>query len=262
MLPTPPSFPAATKVRCDFHSHTINDPRDKHVWHTGEELIDKAQSQGFGALAITLHGRQYFPRHLEEYAAERGVLLMPGVEQDINGCHVLLLNFEKDAANGIRNFKDLAAEKRPGTMVIAAHPFFPGEICLGEKVMEHAELFDALEITGFYHPWWNPNLKALEVAATLNKRVVGNSDTHTLQQLGSTFSEIEVDLPWDIGTSPASARLAQRLALIDSMKAGRIEVHSRPLRAHELGSIGYKVVGRGYMPWVDYKKTRQQPKCD
>jgi predicted metal-dependent phosphoesterase TrpH len=245
-------------VRCDFHTHTINDPRDKHVWHTAEELIDKAHSQGVGALAITLHGRQFFPRHLEEYAAEKGILLIPGVEQDIENCHVLLLNFERDAANETRHFHEIASLRSPENYVIAAHPFFPGSICLGDKVMAHTEVFDALEVTGFYHPWWNPNLKALEVAHSLQKTVVGNSDTHTLQQFGSTYSLVHVDAAAYSHADPKQ----RRNALITAMKQGRVEVHTRPLHAHEMGSIGFKVVGRGYMPWVDYKKSRNQPACD
>jgi predicted metal-dependent phosphoesterase TrpH len=229
---------------CDFHNHTVDDPRDKHVWHKAEELMDKAAAMGYGALAITLHGRQYFPQHWQEYAAERGIILVSGVEQDIEGCHVLLLNFDRDAANGIRTFAELAACKREDNLVIAAHPFFPGEICLGEKVFENAELWDALEVTGFYHSQWNPNAKAIAAAQKLNLPVVGNSDTHTLDQFGSTSSHIEIE-------GEPSAK-----ALVQAVKAKRVQVQSRALSAFELGRIGYKVVGRGYMPWIDYKRTR------
>lgn len=240
-------------LRCDFHNHTIDDPRDKHVWHTGEELIDRAKAEGLQALAITLHGYQGRPSHLFDYAAERGLTLIPGVEQDIDGCHVLLLNFDRDAANGIRNFADLAAARREDNLVIAAHPFFPGEICLGEKVFEHAELFDALEVTGFYHPQWNPNAKAIAAAKTLNLPVVGNSDTHTLQQCGTTSSRVEIE---------DSSREDVILQIVRGIKKGRVEVESRPLSLFEMGQIGYKVVGKGYMPWVDYKKSRGFMKPD
>lgn len=240
-------------LRCDLHNHTINDPRDKHVWHTGEELIDRAKSQGLDVLAITLHGRQFFPDHLFEYAAERGITLVPGVEQDIDGCHVLLLNFERDAANGIRTFAELASERRTDNLVIAAHPFFPSSICLGDKVIEHAELFDALEVTGFYHPQWNPNAKAIEVAATLKKTVVGNSDTHTLQQCGTTSTLVEID-------DRRRGDIANQL--VQAVKRGKVSVQSRPLTAMEMGQIAFKVVGRGYMPWVDYKKSRGHTASD
>ena len=232
------------KLRTDFHLHTIDDPRDKQVWHTAFELFDKAAFLGYRALAITLHGRQHFPPEWLSYTADLGITLIPGVEQDIEGCHVLLLNFDRDAANGIRSFEELARERRPENLVVAAHPFFPSSICLQEKLIEHAELFDAIEVTGFYQSGWNPNTKAIQVAAELKLPILGNSDTHTLEQLGSTFSEVTI------------AGEANPLNLVKAIKAGRVEVQSRALGALEMGRITWKVVGRGYMPWVDDKRTR------
>lgn len=229
---------------CDLHNHTVDDPRDKHVWHTAEELIDRAAALGYGVLAITLHGLQRPLGHLSEYAAEKGILLLPGVEQDIEGCHVLLLNFDRDAANGIRTFQDLQRERRKENLVIAAHPFFPGEICLRERVFEHAELFDALEITSFYHPLWNPNAKAQEAALKLNLPTVGNSDTHALNQFGTTCSLVEV------------AGEVTALSVLEGIKARRVQVKTRALNAWQIGRIGYQVVGRGYMPWINYPRQR------
>jgi len=229
---------------CDLHTHTLDDPRDHHVWHKAEELIDEAAKKHYGALAVTLHGKQVFSESWRQYAADRGITLIPGVEQDIEGCHVLLLNFDRDAADGIRNFQELAKARRPENLVIAAHPYFPGEICLGDKLLEYAECFDAIEVTGFYHPYWDPNQKALRVAKQLAKPVVGNSDTHALSQFGKTASFIAVEGD----TTP--------LSIVQAIKAGRVTVASRALKAWEMALIGYQVVGRGYFPWVNYKRRR------
>ena len=89
---------------------------------------------------------------------------------------------------------------------------------------------------------WDPNERAREAAAGLDLPLVGNSDTHTLEQFGTTWSE--VDCPWDTS------------ALIAAVKAGRAAVRGRPLRVTEMALITWKVVARGHMPWVNYKKQR------
>jgi predicted metal-dependent phosphoesterase TrpH len=236
-------------LKFDFHMHTLDDPVDHHVYHTVFELLDRAAALEYDALAITLHTRQFTSPEAERYARDRGILLIPGVEQDIEGCHVLLINFPKAEAEGIRTFADLARVKAglrlggaPETLVIAPHPFFPSGVALQGKFWEHKELFDAIEVSGFYHRLWNPNLKALAAAAEAGLPLVGNSDTHTLQQFGKTWSEV------DCAKDPVS--------LLKAIKAGRAQVKGRSLAALEMGQIAWKVIARGYMKWIDYKRQR------
>jgi len=227
--------------------HTLDDPKDPHVWHTAWELIDRAAAEGFTALAITLHWKQFESDAIRAYAKERGILLLPGVEQDIEERHVLLINFPTDVANGIHSFEDLRNAKTAWghqAMVIAAHPFFPDAVCLKEKLFDHADVFDAIEISGFYHRHWDPNKKARDAATKLGLPLIGNSDTHTLEQFGSIWTEVEFE------SEPTAD------TLIAALKQGRGTVRSRPLLWHEMAVITYKVVARGYMPWIDYKKRR------
>jgi len=232
--------------KIDLHMHTVDDPVDPHVWHTAEELIDKAASLGFTALAITLHTHQFASERIEAYAADRGILLIHGVEQDIEGAHVLLLNFDRDVAHDIHTFDELRtarAAQEKNSMVIAAHPFYPNAVCLKEKLFQHADVFDAVEVSGFYHPLWNPNKKAVAAASRLDLPLIGNSDTHTLEQFGKTWTEVECEATVD--------------SIITALKKGKGKVCGRPLGWNEMAVITYKVVGRGYMPWINYKKQRR-----
>ena len=79
-------------LKVELHTHTADDPQDRIPYST-RELIDLAAAQRFDALAITLHDRQLDVEPLRPYAAERGVVLIPGIERTIHGKHVLLLNF-------------------------------------------------------------------------------------------------------------------------------------------------------------------------
>lgn len=231
-----------TTLKFDFHLHTLDDPWDHHVFHTVFELIDKAAALGYGALAITLHDLQFESRAAREYAAERGIMLLPGIERTIEGGHVLLINYPKQLSESIRSFDDLRKAKLPQGLVIAAHPFFPGGNSVGKNLLLHRELFDAVEVSGFFHRLWNPNRKGMAAAHRLGLPLVGSSDTHTLEQFGTTWSEIECEANPD--------------SLVQAIKEGRAKVMGRSLQAREMGVITYKVVGRGYMKWINYKRTR------
>ena len=236
-------------VKFDFHMHTLDDPYDQHVYHTVYELIDKAADLGFGALAITLHSQQFQSQSALAYAEERGILLIPGVEQNIEGVHVLLLNFPKDIADGISSFSELAAARSAlvtagaaETLVVAPHPFFPSGVSLLEKFWEHSGHFDAVEVSGFYHRFWDPNHKARRAAKKIGLPLIGNSDTHTLEQFGKTWSEAHCERDAD--------------SLIRAVKSGQAIVRGRSLTFIEMAVVGWKVIAKGYMRWINYKRQR------
>ena len=74
-------------LKVDFHTHTSDDPCDRIPYST-TDLIDRAAALGYDALAVTLHERQLEIQRLIPYAAERRVVLIPGVERSIGGRHV------------------------------------------------------------------------------------------------------------------------------------------------------------------------------
>jgi len=177
-------------LKVELHAHTADDPVDR-IPHTSVELIDRAAALGYGALAITLHERQLDVRHLTPYAAERGIVLIPGVERTIQGRHVLLLNF-KDGAEEVRTFDDLARLKqRQRGLVIAPHPFFPTTSCLWGLLDRHRDLFDAVEYNAMFTSSVNFNRAAERWAARHGKPLVGNGDVHRLHQLDTTYSLVD-----------------------------------------------------------------------
>ena len=239
----------STIVKFDFHLHTLDDPYDQHVYHTVYELIDRAAILGYRALAITLHTRQFRSLDAERYAAERGMLLIPGVEQDIEGTHVLLINFPSEISEKISTFAQLklarAELKKSGAaenLVVAPHPFFPSNVSLQDKFWDNSGSFDAIEVSGFFHRYWNPNRSAIAAASKLNLPLIGNSDTHTLEQFGKTWSEVPCEL--------------DTVSILRAIKAGKAQVKGRSLAVGEMGVIGWKVIVRGYMTWINYKRKR------
>jgi predicted metal-dependent phosphoesterase TrpH len=177
-------------LKVDFHTHTSDDPLDRIPYST-RELIDRAAALRFDALAITLHDRQLDVQPLAAYAAERGIVLIPGIERTIHGKHVLLLNFSA-ATERVRTFEDLARLKaaEPG-LVVAPHPFFPAPPCLLGLMDRHADIFDAVECNGMFTASLNFNRKAERWAEAHGKPLVGNGDVHRLAQLGTTFTLVD-----------------------------------------------------------------------
>src|SRR4051812_18442072 len=116
-------------LKVELHTHTADDPVDR-IPHTLTDLVDRAATFGYQALAITLHERQIDVAPFRSYAAERGIVLIPGIERTIEGRHVLLLNF-RNGTEAVGSFEDLTRlkQREPG-LVVAPHPYFPARTCL------------------------------------------------------------------------------------------------------------------------------------
>jgi predicted metal-dependent phosphoesterase TrpH len=221
-------------LKVELHAHTADDPVDR-IGYSAMDLIDRASVLGYDALAITLHERQHDISLLRGYAAERGVVLISGVERTIEGCHVLLLNFPANVV-AIDTFAELARLRRThGGLVIAPHPFFPASSCLGHRLETHASLFDAVECNAMYTRWVDFNAAALRWAARAGKPVVGNGDVHVLRQLGTTWSMVD------------GARDAD--GICDAIVNGRVHLQTRPLTSIEAAStlceMGWWLAVRG-----------------
>jgi predicted metal-dependent phosphoesterase TrpH len=209
-------------LKIELHAHTADDPIDV-IPHTTFELIDRAATLGYDALAITLHERQLDLRRFAPYAEERGLVLIPGIERTIEGRHVLLLNYAHGAED-IRTFADLARlrARAPG-LVVAPHPYFPATVCLRADLERHADLFDAVERNAMFIRGVDFNRAAERFAARHGKPVVGNCDVHRLAQLGSTYSLVDAERDPD--------------AICAAIAAGRVRVESRPLSWTEAARV-------------------------
>ena len=201
-------------LKVELHTHTADDPVDA-IPHTTHQLIDHAAALGYDALAITLHDHQLDLRNLTPYAAERGLVLIPGIERTIEGRHVLLLNYASGAED-VRTFADLARlRKRARGLVVAPHAYFPGTSCLRKKLERHADLFDAVERNAMFVRGLDFNQPAERFALRHGKPIVGNCDVHRLIQLGSTYSLIDAARDPD--------------AICEAIREGRVRVESAPI---------------------------------
>lgn len=209
-------------LKVELHAHSSDDPVDD-IAHTTAELIDRAAALGYHALAVTLHDRQLDLAPFEDLAAERGVVLIPGIERTIHGKHVLLLNFPRGAEE-VSSFDDLRAlRRRERGLVIAPHPFFPAPTCLRGLMDVHADVFDAVERNAMFTAALDFNRRGEAWARAHGLPVVGNGDVHRLRQLGTTYSLVDAEPRPD--------------AICEAIRDGRVEVVSRPLTWAEAGGL-------------------------
>jgi len=207
-------------LKADLHLHTAEDPLD-HIRYTAKELISKAADEGFDVLSITNHHRITFSPELFSYAQERGVFLIPGVEVTIRRRHVLILN--PPAGKICSDFSHLSKLRRPETLIVAPHPYFPSPYSLNGHLLKHRYLFDALEYCHFYSSRINFNQKAIEVCQSHGFPLIGNSDAHFLSQFGTTYSLIHAEKNLE--------------SIFKAIREKRVAVVTRPLTPLEMGSL-------------------------
>ena len=136
-------------LKADLHLHTAEDPLDR-VRHTAKELISKAADEGFDVISITNHHQMTFNHDLLSYAQDRGILLIPGVEMTIQRRHVLVLN--PPPHRMCSDFLSLSKLRRPETLIIAPHPYFPGTYSLNGYLLKHSESLRRPRILPFLFP--------------------------------------------------------------------------------------------------------------
>ena len=211
-------------LKADLHLHTAEDPVDR-VGYTAKELIAKAADEGFDVISITNHQQMTFSQDLFFYAKERGILLIPGMEMTIQRRHVLVLNPSSHKA--CSDFFSLSKLRRPETLIIAPHPYFPGTTSLNGCLLKHLDLFDALEYSHFYSLMINFNQKPGEISQSFGLPLVGTSDAHLLSQLGNTYSLIYAETNME--------------AVFAAIRQNMVKVISRPLKPLEMGLIAARL---------------------
>jgi predicted metal-dependent phosphoesterase TrpH len=200
------------RLKADLHTHCADDPCDG-LRYSAEQLIDAAAASGYDVFAITLHERLLHGPRLQAYAADRGILLVPGVERNIERRHVLILNPAPEHFEA-KSFDDLRRIGRRGAAFIAPHPFYPIPSSVRGKFLRNADLFDAVEYSSLYIHGLNPNRPAQWAAAYFGLPLVGNSDTHELPHPDNTFSWIEAERSVS--------------GVVDALRAGRVSLETRP----------------------------------
>jgi predicted metal-dependent phosphoesterase TrpH len=218
--------------RVDLHNHCQGDPVDV-LQHTIFEHIDAAKKAGLDAIAITWHRRICADSEAFAYARERGLLLIPGMEADVNGKHVVVLGLREGDLPGQATWDEIRAlrARKPGVLVFAPHPFYPHPSCLNRQLDGNDDCIDAVEWCALHVGWLpdriNPNLRAARWAHRFGKPLLACSDAHSLAAIARNASTVE-------------AEALTEEAILAAVRAGRITF---PRQSLSMGDFVYRTSG-------------------
>jgi len=232
-------------IKLDLHIHTLDDPKDA-LDYSAHELLERARSLGFRVLAITLHDAVFDRPEVFADAARMGILLIPAAEVRLEGADIILLNISAEEIEPLRSFDDvqkLRARRGDSLFTIAPHPFYVLGGSIGEKLIEKIECFDAIELCHFWSRLFNPNRRAMTVAAQFKKPLIATSDAHQLHAFGSHYTSIP---------RPPELTIDN---VLEALRRGPLRLTSPPCSLRDLVSTIYWVFIAH--PWRRRKRTEE-----
>jgi predicted metal-dependent phosphoesterase TrpH/glycosyltransferase involved in cell wall biosynthesis len=209
--PTQPRDPLAHRpyVVCDLHLHT------DHSFDCAvpvSELLDYAEEQGLGAIAVTDHN--VFSGALEavELARRRRLVVIPGEEVKTQTGEVIGLFLQREIPRGMTMEATVAAIREQGGVVYLPHPFdrlhtIPDPSTLHRLLAE----IDVFEVYNARLLFDGMNDEALRFARKYNLRMGAGSDAHVLQGVGTGVVRMRAfDSPEEFLLSLTTAEILRR----------------------------------------------------
>jgi predicted metal-dependent phosphoesterase TrpH/glycosyltransferase involved in cell wall biosynthesis len=171
-------------IVADLHMHTSW----SHDCSTdAAELVDYAEAQGLGAIAVTDHN--VFGGALEaiDYASGRELIVIPGEEVKTDGQgEVIGLFLEREIPRGLAFAETIAAIREQGGLVYVPHPFDRLHAIPDPRTLHrHLADIDVLEVYNARLLLEAYNDEALRFARKYNLTMGAGSDAHVLQGVGT-----------------------------------------------------------------------------
>jgi hypothetical protein len=171
-------------IVADLHMHTSwsHDCRIEVA-----DLVDHAEAEGLGAIAVTDHNALGGALEARELARDRELVVIPGEEIKTDGQgEVIGLFLEAEIPRGLSFADTVAAIKEQGGVVYVPHPFdrlhsIPEPATLNR----HLRDVDVLEVYNARLLFDGYNDEALRFASKYNLLMGAGSDAHVLQGVGT-----------------------------------------------------------------------------
>jgi hypothetical protein len=171
-------------VVCDLHTHT-SWSRDCLV--EPDELLDHAEQEGVGAIAITDHNAFGGALEAVELARDRDLTVIPGEEVKTAGQgEVIGLFLQTEIPRGLSFDDTIAAIREQGGLVYLPHPFDRMHAIPDAATLHrHLADIDVFEVYNARLLFDQYNDEAMRFARKYNLTSGAGSDAHVLQGLGT-----------------------------------------------------------------------------
>ena len=171
-------------IVCDLHTHTswshdcLVEPR---------ELVDHAEENGLGAIAVTDHNAFGGALEAAELARDRKLIVIPGEEVKTAGQgEVIGLFLEREIPRGLSFEDTIAAIREQGGLVYLPHPFDRMHAIPDAATLHrHLADIDVFEVYNARLLFEQYNDEAERFARKYNLTMGAGSDAHVLQGLGT-----------------------------------------------------------------------------
>jgi predicted metal-dependent phosphoesterase TrpH/glycosyltransferase involved in cell wall biosynthesis len=189
-----------------------------------EDLLDNAEAQGLGAIAVTDHNAFGGALEAVELARDRDLIVIPGEEVKTNGQgEVIGLFLAEEIPRGMSFGDTVAAIKAQGGLVYLPHPFDRlHSIPNSATLRRHLADIDVFEVYNARLLFEGYNDEALRFARKYNLTMGAGSDAHVPQGLARGGVRMRAfDGPDEFLLSLRSAEILRRpksLAYLQSLK--------------------------------------------
>jgi predicted metal-dependent phosphoesterase TrpH len=171
-------------ILCDLHMHTSwsHDCAVEPV-----ELVEHAEAEGLGAIAVTDHNAFGGALEALELAHERALIVIPGEEVKTDGQgEVIGLFLREEIPRGMSFADTIAAIRAQGGLVYLPHPFDRlHSIPEPATILRHLAEIDVFEVYNARLLFEAYNDEALRFARKYNLTAGAGSDAHVLQGVGT-----------------------------------------------------------------------------
>jgi predicted metal-dependent phosphoesterase TrpH len=202
-------------MKCDLHCHT---GYSYDSTTRPEEMVEAALQKGINCLAICDHGEIKGSQEAIEYAKDRPILIIPGIEIKSKEGDILGLNIKEIIPNKLSAKKTIKKIKELGGLAIIPHPFgwacsFKGNL---ENLIHDIDGIEVLNASIF----GRGNKKALIFSQKHSLSLTAGSDAHSPNFVGRVYLEIPGD---NLSTEEVLNQIKKRVTKIGGKEAGCLE---------------------------------------
>jgi predicted metal-dependent phosphoesterase TrpH len=176
------------------------------------EVLDRAEAQGLGAIAVTDHNVFAGAQEAVELARDRALTVIPGEEVKTERGEVIGLFLEEEIPRGMTMAETIVAIRDQGGLVYLPHPFDRMHTIPDPRTLHtHLAEIDVFEVFNARLLRETFNDEALRFARKYNLLMGAGSDAHVIQGIGTGLVRMRAfETPEEFLLSLRSAEIVRR----------------------------------------------------
>lgn len=206
-----PADPLADRpfLLADLHLHTEH---SHDCSMPVAEVLDRAEEQGLGAIAVTDHNVFAGAQEAVELARDRALRVIPGEEVKTERGEVIGLFLEEEIPRGMTMAETIVAIRDQGGLVYLPHPFDRMHTIPDPRTLHrHLAEIDVFEVFNARLLRETFNDEALRFARKYNLLMGAGSDAHVIQGIGTGLVRMRAfETPEEFLLSLRSAEIVRR----------------------------------------------------